>query len=167
MSAPNRPSPASDSSLQDSAANDRRLGTTVGPGGKYRLIARLGAGGMGVVYEAVDMLLGRHVALKMLPEGLVRSFGAVGHLLREARAAARLSHPNVVAVLEADHHDGLIYIVMELVRGRSAAATLEARGPLDWREATRVTAEVCRGLVAAHAVGLVHRDIKPANILLA
>jgi serine/threonine protein kinase len=133
--------------------------------GKYLLRGILGKGGMGVVYLAHDPLLERDVALKFLHPNLA-DLQWVQRFLREARAAARLSHPNVVAVYEADRIDGTLYFAMERVRGVSGAQLLE-RGPLPWRAATEIAAQAARGLVAAHAAGLIHRDIKPANLLLA
>ncbi len=134
--------------------------------GKYRVVGELGRGGMGVVYEAEDPVLERRVALKVLGPQLAASPEAARRFLREARAAARLSHANVVAVHDVDEHDGLPFLVMELVPGGSAQARLDAGGRLGWREATRLTADACRGLEAAHAAGLIHRDIKPANLML-
>jgi serine/threonine protein kinase len=142
---------------------DSRVGSQVG---KYLLLGRLGQGGMGVVYEALDTLLQRRVALKLLPESVSADPTRLRRFLREARAAARLSHPNVVAVHEVDPCGGTLFLVMELLRGGSVQDLLRARGPLPWREATRLTADACRGLAAAHAAGLIHRDIKPANLLL-
>src|SRR5204863_2711866 len=84
----------------------------------------------------------------------------------EARAAAGLSHPNVVAVHEIDEHDGIVYLVMELAAGGSVQSLIRQRGALTWREASRLIAGACRGLVAAHAAGLIHRDVKPANLLV-
>jgi serine/threonine protein kinase len=134
--------------------------------GKYRILRRLGKGGMGVVYLAEDTLLQRPVAVKILSRVQSSTSGARLRFLREARAAATLSHPNVVAIHEIDQHRGTPFIVMELLEGGSAADLVDARGPLPWVEATRLVAGACRGLVAAHAAGLLHRDIKPANILL-
>jgi hypothetical protein len=144
-------------------------GTRLRPGevvGKYRVVAELGRGGMGVVYEAEDAMLERRVALKLLSPALAGSAEAAQRFVREARAAARLSHPNVVAVHEVGDHNGTPYLVMELVRGGSAQALLGTRGRLDWREATRLVADACRGLAAAHAAGIIHRDLKPANLML-
>jgi serine/threonine protein kinase len=130
--------------------------------GKYLLLRRLGRGGMGVVYEARDTLLERRVALKVVtaaePEAWRRC-------LREARAAARLNHPNVAALYEAGQDDGLCYLVMELVPGGSTQDVLSTQGALPWPEATRLVADTCRGLAAAHAAGLIHRDVKPANLM--
>lgn len=146
----------------ESALVDPRLGTTLG---KYRFLGRLGAGGMGVVYEALDTLLKRKVALKVLPSAVAAQSDDLKRFLLEAETAARLNHPNAVAIYEVDQRDGVYYIVMELVRGGSAAQRLEFHGPYPWIEAVRVVADACRGLAAAHAAQLIHRDIKPTNIL--
>jgi len=120
---------------------------------------------MGVVYEAQDTLLKRHVAIKLLPETLSEHPEALKRFLQEARAAGRLNHPHTVAIHEVDQYQGTYYIVMELVSGGSAQEYLNTRGPFDWPEATRIIADVSRGLIAAHAAGLIHRDIKPSNIM--
>jgi predicted Ser/Thr protein kinase len=132
--------------------------------GRYRIERELGTGGMGVVYAAFDPDLERRVALKLLRSGPTEE--ARTRLLREARAMAKLSHPNVVAVYEVGTHEGTDYVAMELVDGDSLATWL--------REAERGRREVIdalvaagRGLAAAHAVGLVHRDFKPHNVLRA
>lgn len=132
--------------------------------GKYRLARRLGQGGMGVVFEAVDTRLNRKVALKVLPKHLAARKEISQRFLREARLAASLNHPNVVTVHDADDQDGYCYLVMELLTGGNAQDLLK-HGPLNWREATQIIADVCRGLAAAHAKGLIHRDIKPSNIM--
>lgn len=137
--------------------DDKRLG-------KYLLKSKLGQGGMGIVYLATDTRLKRDVAIKVLPKEMTSNEEAVKRFLREARAAARLNHPNVVAVYDVDQQRGYCYLVMELVNG-CTAADLIAQGPLSWVEATRLIAEACRGLAAAHEAGLVHRDIKPSNIM--
>jgi serine/threonine protein kinase len=134
--------------------------------GKYRLHSVLGRGGMGVVYEAENSLIGRRVALKMLSPAAAGDTVARQRLLAEAAAAARLEHPNVVTVYDAEHHGEHCYIVLQLVRGGTAHELLRD-GRLGWRRATRIVADACRGLAAAHAAGFIHRDIKPANIMLA
>ena len=139
------------------ADDDKKLG-------KYLLKSKLGQGGMGVVYLAFDTRLRRDVALKVLPKAMSSNADAVKRFLREARVAARLNHPNVVAVHDVDQQRGLCFLVMELVKGHTAAELL-AQGELSWTEATRLIADACRGLAAAHEAGLVHRDIKPSNIM--
>ncbi|WP_254508376.1 serine/threonine-protein kinase [Anatilimnocola floriformis] len=133
--------------------------------GKYVVRREIGRGGMGVVYEGEDTLLERSVAIKWLVPHSAEPL-AVDRLLREARWAARLHHPNVVAVYDAGEHPSGVFIALELVRGQSAYDHLHRQGPFAWQDATRIAAEVCQGLAAAHAAGLIHRDIKPANILL-
>jgi serine/threonine protein kinase len=133
--------------------------------GKYVIRREIGRGGMGVVYEGEDTLLERAVAIKWLVPLSAEPL-AIDRLLREARWAARLHHPNVVAVYDAGEHPRGVFIALELVRGKSAYDHLNEKGPFSWQDATRIIAEVCHGLAAAHAAGLIHRDIKPANILL-
>jgi serine/threonine protein kinase/WD40 repeat protein len=147
---------------EETSPPDPRLGTKLG---KYRIVGRLGKGGMGVVYEAEDPLLQRKIAIKMLPESVSSDPQALRRFLSEARAAARLNHPNVVSIYEVDQQGDAYYIVMELVQGGSLQDLLEIEGFISWQEATRMIADACRGLVAAHAAGLVHRDIKPLNLM--
>jgi serine/threonine protein kinase/WD40 repeat protein/ribosomal protein L7/L12 len=159
--------PASNATLFNSgttAAPDPRVGAELG---KYRIISILGRGGMGVVYEAEDTTLKRHVAIKVLPDAGASGAEALRRFIHEAQAAGKLSHPNVVVIHEIDSRDGVHYIVMELVRGGSAQEYVNNRGALPWPEATRAMADACRGLAAAHAAGIIHRDIKPANIMCA
>ncbi|MGW2366666.1 serine/threonine-protein kinase [Streptomyces sp. NPDC001667] len=138
--------------------------------GRYRLIDRLGSGGMGTVWRAVDELLDREVAAKEVraPEHLreqdVRILYA--RLKQEARAAARVSHPNVITVHDVVEQDGRPWIVMELVRGRSLADVLQHEGVLLPKEAARVGSMVLQALRSAHSSGVLHRDVKPANVLL-
>ncbi|MEV0170692.1 serine/threonine-protein kinase [Streptomyces sp. NPDC050803] len=138
-------------------------------GGRYRLVERIGSGGMGTVWRAHDELVGREVAVKQPrlpgdPEDEVHQ-RAAHRLYREARAAARVDHPSAVAIHDVVEEDGLPWIVMELVRGESLHELLK-RGPLEPAEAARIGLAVCGALRAAHAVGIVHRDVKPANVLL-
>jgi urea transport system substrate-binding protein len=134
---------------------------------RYEVRALLGTGGMGVVYLAHDMLIERDVAIKMLPEELSNNETALARFLAEAKAAGKLAHPNTVAIYEVDNHDHGYYLVMEYVGGGTIADELERAGALSVLRATQIAADACRGLAAAHAVGLVHRDIKPANLLRA
>ncbi|MFG2331865.1 serine/threonine-protein kinase [Streptomyces sp. NPDC048604] len=139
--------------------------------GRYRLLDALGEGGMGVVWRARDEVLDREVAVKEVraPAGLsaedVRRMYA--RLEREAWAAARIPHRNVVTVYDVASEDGRPWIVMELVRGLSLAEVLEAEGPMPPRRAARIGAEVLAALRAAHEAGVLHRDVKPGNVLLA
>jgi len=133
--------------------------------GGFRILARLGAGAMGVVYEALDLALGRRVAVKLLPLEATREPERRARFLREARAAAAVTHPNVTTLHQVGSVDERVYLVMELVRGRSLRAVLEA-GPLPAGEAVRIAIAVADGLERAHEAGIVHRDIKPDNLMV-
>lgn len=134
--------------------------------GKYRLTGVLGRGGMGVVFEAADPVIDRKVAIKVLPDRLAADPAARERLLQEARLAGQFLHPNVVAVFEAGEADGVTFLVLERVSGGTAAERVRRDGSLDWRLATRIATDACRGLVAIHAAGFLHLDVKPGNILL-
>ncbi|TFV59307.1 Stk1 family PASTA domain-containing Ser/Thr kinase [Geodermatophilus sp. DF01-2] len=134
--------------------------------GRYRLEERLARGGMSTVYAATDLRLHRTVAVKLMAEHLAHDPAFVGRFTREARAAAMLSHPNVVSVSDQGSDQGLVFLVMELVRGRTLRDLLQARGRLTVGEAFAVLEPVLSGLTAAHRAGIVHRDIKPENVLI-
>jgi len=136
--------------------------------GRYELGRRLGIGGMSTVQLALDRRLERNVAVKLLAEHLADDPAFVSRFRREALAAARLVHPNVVQVFDFgfDEAAGQHFIVMEHVPGRSCAELLRERGHLDVDEAVDIVAQACRGLDYAHRNGVVHRDVKPGNLLV-
>src|SRR5204863_231749 len=133
--------------------------------GDYVVLEKLGAGGMGMVFKARDRRDTRVVALKLLPPSYAKSREAVGRFRREAEAATKLKHPNVVAALEAGEAGGLLFLAMEYVAGQDLARLVKARGPLPVARAVDCALQAARGLDAAHRLGIVHRDIKPANLL--
>jgi eukaryotic-like serine/threonine-protein kinase len=135
-------------------------------GGRYRVGTLLAAGGMGTVWAAEDLVLGRPVAVKLLGESLAGAGWAAERLRREARSAARLVHPNIARVLDLGEQDGRPYLVMELLEGESLAARLARTGPLAPADAVGVAAAVADALEAAHRAGVVHRDVKPGNVFL-
>jgi beta-lactam-binding protein with PASTA domain/tRNA A-37 threonylcarbamoyl transferase component Bud32 len=134
--------------------------------GRYRLEERLARGGMSTVYAATDLRLHKTVAVKVMAEHLAHDPTFVDRFTREARAAAMLSHPNVVGVSDQGSDQGLVFLVMELVRGRTLRDLLTARGRLTVAEAFAVLEPMLAGLTAAHRAGIVHRDIKPENVLI-
>ena len=135
-------------------------------GGRYRLERPLGHGGMASVYLGRDSELDRPVAVKLLAENAAADSGLRERFVREARIAARLSHPNIVGVFDAGEDEGRPYIVMECVEGETLSELLARRGQLPPDEARGLALQAARGLAHAHAAGLVHRDIKPQNLLL-
>src|SRR5437667_8793178 len=132
----------------------------------YRIIDKLGAGGMGEVYLAEDTKLNRKVAIKFLPESLVADEQARKRLLREARAAARLDHPNICAIHEVSEEDGRSFIVMQYIEGETLDLIMK-RKPLDLSESLSFATQVADALAEAHAHDIIHRDIKPSNIIIA
>ncbi|MBO0827940.1 MAG: Stk1 family PASTA domain-containing Ser/Thr kinase [Streptosporangiales bacterium] len=134
--------------------------------GRYQVEGRVAKGGMATVYTARDTRLDRVVALKVMHRNLAEDEAFVTRFIREARSAAGLSHPNVVAVYDQGEDDGVVYLTMEYVQGRTLRQVLQERGRLRQREALEVAERVLAALGAAHRAGLVHRDVKPENVLI-
>lgn len=134
--------------------------------GRYRLLEDIGAGGFATVYRALDPLLDRQVALKVLHPHLASDVSTRERFVREGRALARVRHPNIVQVFDAGEADGRVYIAMELVEGRSLVDVLRERGRFSLAEVVQVTDQVAGALAAVHEHNLVHCDVKPANILI-
>jgi serine/threonine-protein kinase len=134
--------------------------------GKYELRSQIGRGGMGVVYEGYDPMLERRVAVKVLAPHLVWEQKFVERFLREARAAARLDHPNIVTIHDVGQDAGWYYFVMQYLEGRPLTALIREHGPLDTRAVLRILRPLAGALDYAHERGLVHRDVKPANVIV-
>jgi non-specific serine/threonine protein kinase len=133
--------------------------------GHYRITAKIGEGGMGEVYLARDERLDREVAIKVLPEGVAQDAGRLARFETEAKAVAKLTHPNILDIHELGEHEGRLFIVTELLEGETLRERLEAGVP-GWRKAAEIGAAIADGLGAAHEVGIVHRDLKPSNVFL-
>ena len=135
-------------------------------GGRYQTVRPIGRGGMGTVWLARDTVLGREVAAKQIGDFPGESEGETRRAMREARAAAALNHPNVVAVYDVTEHEGTPWLVMEYVAGPTLASAIRQRGPMTPKGAADLGAQLAGALAAAHRAGIVHRDIKPANVLI-
>ncbi|HZP62663.1 MAG TPA: protein kinase [Terriglobales bacterium] len=131
----------------------------------YRILGKIGGGGMGVIYEAEDLRLGRHVALKFVPDNVVGDQKSLDRFEREARAASRLNHPNICTIHDIEDNHGHPFIVMEKLEGESLKQRLQGR-PLDLDTLLDVSVQVAEALQALHAKGIIHRDIKPANVFI-
>ena len=141
------------------------VGTVLG--GKYRIGKRIGSGGIGVVHAAEHIGLGTQVAVKVLRGAAAKDGSEIARLRREAQVASALDHPNVVKVFDLDQlQDGSIFVVMELLRGKSLAEKLHKEGPIAPGMAIKVFRQVCLALAAAHDIGVIHRDLKPGNVFL-
>ncbi|MBV8050502.1 MAG: serine/threonine protein kinase, partial [Acidobacteriaceae bacterium] len=139
------------------------IGSTVS---HYRVIEKLGGGGMGVVYKAEDTDLGRFVALKFLPDDVAHDSQALSRFQREAKAASALNHPNIVTIYELGHLKGTHYIAMEMICGETLRALISS-APLPVRKALLIATQIAEALAKAHETGLIHRDLKPENMMVA
>src|ERR687884_968769 len=154
-----------DSTVAEQVPPDPMVGRTFDE--KYRLDERLGVGGMGTVYRATHLLIDRPVAVKVLNPRFVEDEAAKQRFRREARAAGRLQHTNAVTVTDfGTTQDGLVYIVMELLEGRTLRDVLAREAPLDTARAVSMMLQVAAAVGAAHDAGVIHRDLKPANIFI-
>ncbi|ANF97606.1 Stk1 family PASTA domain-containing Ser/Thr kinase [Paenibacillus bovis] len=135
-------------------------------GGRYEVLEEIGGGGMALVYRAKDVLLNRHVAIKVLRQQFVYDEEFIRRFRREAQSAASLSHPNVVSIYDVGQEDDIHYIVMEYVNGQNLNEIIKERAPLPVEEAVRIATQICDALEHAHHNQIIHRDIKPHNILI-
>jgi serine/threonine-protein kinase len=134
--------------------------------GRYRVQARIGSGGMGVVYRVEHLQLGKVAAMKVLSADTARDRQMVQRFRLEAKAVSRLNHPNIVQTFDFGRWDGALYLVMEFVKGDDLAAVLRHEGPLPFARAAKFFAQVCSALTEAHDAGIIHRDLKPENLML-
>src|SRR5579863_10386551 len=132
--------------------------------GSYEVVAQIGAGGMGEVYQAHDTKLGRDVAIKVLPEAFAHDPDRLSRFQREAKMLAALNHPNIATIYGLEQSNGTSYLVMELVSGETLAERIKREGAVPVEESLTVAKQIAEALEAAHEKGIIHRDLKPANV---
>jgi len=158
-------SPAEDPGNPDGQAPDPLLGRVLSD--RYRILRKVGEGGMGVVYQAEHAVIGKKVALKVLFPELTRRADLVARFLQEARSASRIGHENVIDISDfGQSPDGLVYLAMEYLDGQDLGLLLKTAGPLRWERARPILMQIAKALRAAHDHGIIHRDMKPENIYL-
>ncbi len=151
-------------SLPAQTVGDPLVGAVVG--GRYRLLAKIGAGGMGTVYKVEHVQMGKIMAMKLLHGDLSRDESMIRRFIREGRAVSRLGCINTVQVFDYGQSDGLVYLVMEFLRGRDLGHVLREFGPMSVERCVEIVHQICKALSEAHAKGVIHRDLKPENIFL-
>jgi serine/threonine-protein kinase len=134
--------------------------------GRYRVLTRIGAGGMGAVYRVEHVRLGKIAAMKVLHQSTATDREMVRRFWLEAQSVSRLNHPNIVQTFDFGQWNGAFYLVMELVTGDDVAAVMRREGPMAFGRAARFFAQICSALTEAHEHGIVHRDLKPENLML-
>src|ERR1700693_3043767 len=134
--------------------------------GSYEVDAQIGAGGMGEVYQARDIKLGRDVAIKVLPEAFAHDADRLSRFRREAQLLAALNHPNIATIHGLEDSNGTSYLVMELVPGETLAQRIKREGAVPVEESLTIAKQIAEALEAAHEKGIIHRDLKPANVKL-
>ena len=143
---------------------DPLIGTIVAD--RYRIVSHIGRGGMGVVYKAEHVRIGKLVAIKLLSGELAREKDTVKRFKREAEMASKLSHPNTVQIFDFGRSELLMYLVMEYISGRDLGWVVQHKGPIPFDRAARIVEQICASVSEAHAIGLIHRDLKPENVMV-